>query len=281
MKKIGLAVIAVAAMGPIAFVSAQIIHSSGPLPSFEVVSVRVWKRPVAPAGETVVSKVAKVDPGAGVKKPVRDRVDTILPPGLLIGMAYGLQPGSEGARLVGGPDWLRQDAEQYEIHAKIDDAMVAAMEKMTPEQQREQVALMEQSMLADRFKLKVHFETREMAVYALVVAKGGSKLTTATGDETRLTMMSRESDREVTAAGVTMDRFAQSPFLPVSGHPVVDQTGLKGRYDFTLKWAQEGGDSQEPGLFTAIQEQLGLKLVPAKAPVEVIVIDHVEKPSEN
>jgi bla regulator protein blaR1 len=86
----------------------------------------------------------------------------------------------------------------------------------------------------------------------------------------------------VTAAGVTMEKFAQSPFMPVGGHPVVDQTGLKGRYDFTLKWAQEGGgDSQEPGLFTAIQEQLGLKLVPAKAPVEVIVVDHVEKPSEN
>jgi bla regulator protein blaR1 len=169
----------------------QILHESGPLPSFEVVSVRPWHRPQAPAGEAIVSKVAKVDPGPGAKKPVRDRVDMILPPGLLIAMAYGLQPGSEGARIVGGPDWLRQDVEQYEIHAKIDDAMVAAMEKMTPEQQHEQVALMEQSMLADRFKLKVHFETREMPVYALVLAKGGSKLIPAKGDETRLRLTGR------------------------------------------------------------------------------------------
>jgi bla regulator protein blaR1 len=225
----------------------------------------------------------KVDPGTGAKRQVRDRVDMILPPGTLIAMAYGLPPES-GARIVGGPDWLRQDVDQYEIHAKIDDAMVAAMEKMTPEQQREQVALMEQAMLADRFKLKVHFETREMPVYALVVAKGGPKLVVANGDENRLAMVSRESGQELTATGVTMEQFAQSPLLkaqPVGGHPVVNQTSLKGRYDFTLRWSKDGAESEEPALLTAIQEQLGLRLVPAKAPVEVIVIDHVEKPSEN
>ena len=93
---------------------AQILHANGPLPSFEVVSVRPWKRPPAPEGEAIVSKVVKVDPGTGAKRQVRDRVDMIVPPGTLIAMAYGLPPES-GARIVGGPDWLRQDVDQYEI----------------------------------------------------------------------------------------------------------------------------------------------------------------------
>jgi bla regulator protein BlaR1 len=89
----------------------------------------------------------------------------------------------------------------------------------------------------------------------------------------------------VTAKGVTLDEFVHSPLMRTGKRLVADQTGLKGTYDFTLKWApdlagQESG-ADAPSLFTAIQEQLGLKLVPSKAPVEVIVIDHIERPSEN
>jgi bla regulator protein blaR1 len=88
------------------------------------------------------------------------------------------------------------------------------------------------------------------------------------------------------ATATTLDQWIHSPFL--SGRAVVDQTGLKGTYDFTLTWSESlaSGAGQEsgtdaPSLFTAVQEQLGLKLVPTKAPVEVIVIDHIEKPSAN
>jgi bla regulator protein BlaR1 len=178
----------------------------------------------------------------------------------------------------------RRNSEQYEIQAKIEDSQYAAMQKTTPAQQREQVDLMEQALLADRFKLKVHFETREMPGYALTIAKGGPKLTPAKeGESTRIS----ELGNEMTVRAATLDQWIQSPFL--GGRTAVNQTGLKEAYDFTLTWSEQLGTAspgQEsgadaPSLFTAVQEQLGLKLVPAKVPVEVIVIDHIERPSEN
>jgi bla regulator protein BlaR1 len=217
-------------------------------------------------------------------------VHTILPAALLIVPAYGLPIGSEN-RLVKGPDWLRNDIDQYEIEAKIDDAQFAARQKMSPAQQQEQVALMEQSLLADRFKLRVHFESVEMPVYALVVAKGGPKLTAAQARETKgLSSVGNAQGMKITASAVTLEDFVRSPLLTgPAGRQVVDQTRVKGTYDFALTWEPQGiaavdaantaGDA--PSLFTAIQDQLGLRLAPAKAPVEVIVIDHVEPPSTN
>jgi bla regulator protein blaR1 len=268
---------------------AQILHATGPLPSFEVATIKPWQRPPAPPpppdGSAPV-KVMKISPGKPGGQST-DRVHMILPVMILIESAYNLPPDSK--RVVGGPDWLRQDI-QYDIQAKIDDSLFASMQKMTPAQQREQVDLMQQSLLADRFKLKVHFETRDMPVYALVVAKGGPKLTPAKdGEPTRFGMVNNEQGAELVATSVTLDQLVHAPFFKPGGREVVDQTGLKGSYDFTLKsgaeqistsqTGQEGGDA--PSLFTAIQEQLGLKLVPSKAQVEVIVIDHIERPSAN
>jgi uncharacterized protein (TIGR03435 family) len=151
---------------------------------------------------------------------------------------------------------------------------------------------MEQSLLADRFKLKVHFETREMPVYALVVAKSGAKLNPARNEElSRVSTLGSQQSSEMTAFGVTLGQFVVSPLLTgAAGRPVVDQTGLKGAFDFTLKWtpeqlspsaaAKEAG-ADVPSFFTAIREQLGLQLIPSRAPVEVIVIDHIEQPSAN
>jgi uncharacterized protein (TIGR03435 family) len=208
-------------------------------------------------------------------------VHSILTARLLIAFAYNVPFGFERVRVVGGPDWLGSD--DYEIQAKIEDSVYAAMQKMDPAQQQEQVSLMEQSLLADRFKLKVHFETREMPVFALVIAKGGPKLTPAKdGESTRLSV----HQNEMTATAITLDQWTHSPFL--GGRVIVDQTGLTGAYDFTLTWeqsvasgaGQEGG-TDAPSLFTAVQEQLGLKLVPTKGPVEVIVVDSIERPSAN
>ncbi len=213
----------------------------------------------------------------------------ILPASVLITSAYNLPVGS-GNGIVGGPDWLRQDIDQFEIYAKMEDSEFAGMQKMTPAQQHERLALMEQSLLADRFRLKVHFETREMPVYALVLAKSGAKLNSARNEEpSRISTLGNEQGNEMTAIGVTLEQFVVSPLLTgPAGRPVLDQTGLKGAFDFTLKWIPErladsakdmGSDA--PPFFTAIREQLGLMLVHSKALLEVIVIDHIEQPSAN
>ena len=140
------------------------------------------------------------------------------------------------------------------------------MQKMTTAQQQKQVELMEQSLLEDRFQLKLHFETRDMPVYALVVSKGGPKLSLGReGEPSRLTTLRTDKGNELIASEVTLDDFVHSPLLtgPAGARPVLDHTGLKGTYNFTLKWSSEltdpGGDA--PSFFTAIQEQLGLRLV--------------------
>jgi bla regulator protein BlaR1 len=265
-----------------ALANGQILHATGDRLSFEAATIKPWQRtpPPPPADGAVPAKVMKIAP-VGAPPPPTDHLHMIWPISILITSAYNLPVGSE-RRIIGGPDWLRQDIDQYEIQAKIGDSDYATMQKMTPAQQRERVALMEQSLLADRFNLKVHFETRDMPVYALVVAKRGPKLTAATRDEaTRISLVGNIRGGEMTAVAITLEQFALSPFLiGPAGGPVVDQTGLKGAYDFTLKWDSEIG-ADAPSFFTAIQEQLGLQLVASKAPVEVIVIDHIEQPSAN
>ncbi len=265
----------------------QILHPTDPLPSFEVATVKPWHRtppPPQPDGTPATPKIARIDPGNGTPQ-LKPQLHMILPIEILITSAYNLPP-SANRRIIGGPDWLHQDIDQFEIQAKIDDTQFAAMQKMTPAQQREQIALMEQSLLADRFKLKVHFETRELPIYTLVTAKGGPKLAPAKeGEPTRLSAL----NGQLTATAVTIDQFAHSPFLfpATHGQQVIDQTGLKGAYDFTLNFSPEQNATADataetdPPMFTAIQQQLGLKLVPSKGPVDVIVIDHIEQPSAN
>ena len=266
--------------------SAQILHATGDRPSFEVATIKPFKRtpppPSPPDGATAPVKVMKVAPVGAGPAPT-DRIHSILPISILIENAYNLPVGS-GGRILGGPDWLRQDIDQFEIQAKIGDAEFAAMQKMTQAQQHERVSLMEQSLLAERFQLKVHFETRELPVYTLVVAKSGAKLNPATHEEaTRISTLGNGQGSEMTAVGVTLEQFVASPLLTgwAGGRPVVDQTGLKGAFDFTLKWTPGEVGADLPSFFTAIREQLGLMLVPSKAPIEVIVIDHIEQPSAN
>lgn len=280
--------------GLIAHADGQILHATGDRPSFEVATIKPWKRTPSqpsPGGATAPVKVMKVAPvGAGTAP--MDRVHMIVPISVLIESAYNLPVGS-GSRILGGPGWLRQDIDQLEIQGKIEDSAFAAMQKMTLAQQLERVALMEQSLLADRLRLKVHFETRQMPVYALVVAKSGAKLNPAKNEESsRISTVGNAQGNEMTATGVSLEQFALSPLLTgaAGGRPVVDRTGLKGTFDFALRWTPEQlaasaaagepvGDA--PPLFTAVAEQLGLQLAPSKALVEVIVIDHIEQPSAN
>jgi uncharacterized protein (TIGR03435 family) len=203
----------------------------------------------------------------------------ITPGEILIATAYGLPVDS--GRIIGGPAWLRQDDPQFEITAKIGDEMFASMQKMTPAEQQMQVKLMEQSLLADRFGLKLHFEQREMPMLELQVAKDGPKLTpAAAGEVNTLHNFADERGGGMKGTAVTLDQLARSPLL-LGGRVVQNKTGLTGAYDFTLRFAGEAGDGDAPGLYTALQDQLGLRLVPTKSMMEVLVIDSVEKPTEN
>jgi uncharacterized protein (TIGR03435 family) len=151
---------------------------------------------------------------------------------------------------------------------------------------------MTQKLLADRFNLKFHYEQRELSVYALTVGKAGPKMTRSLGnpegppdDEFSRSAWMKETN-------TTMAEFTKA-LQYVLERPVVDHTGLTGRWDFRVQWTPDesqfggivpsssGNPNAAPGLFTAIQEQVGLKLELVKALAEVLVIDHVEKPSAN
>ncbi len=169
-------------------------------------------------------------------------------------------------QVAGGPGWF--DGDKYDIIAKADGRVT-----------NEQLKRMLQSLLAARFQLTFHRETRELLLYDLVVGKGGPKLHEV--DKAGLGLGLGET--RLTGRGATMPTLASSLSDKV-GRVVRDKTGLTGFYEFTLTWSPEGtpaDDKNLPDLFTAVQEQLGLKLEPAKGPVEVLTIDHAAKPSEN
>ena len=187
-------------------------------------------------------------------------------------------------QIVGGPSWF--ESEKYDLLATPD---------VEGQPNHDQVRGMMQKLLADRFQLKFHREKKELSVYAIVVAKSGPKLTKSESDS-QLPGLFFRGLGNLPARNATMGDFAGLLQSAVLDKPVVDQTGLAGRYDFTLKWTpdefQFAGlgikppaptDSADapPDLFTAMQQQLGLKLESTKAPAEVLVIDHIEKPSEN
>jgi bla regulator protein BlaR1 len=268
---------------------AQILHSSSPLPSFEVVSIRPYNMTPPPPPPPPLLGVGtsprpslptKLAPQEREGAQSTDRVRMTLTVQQLIASAYNLPFGMEG-HVEGGPDWVRQESNRYEIQAKIDDSLFAEIQKMPPSQQRDQVQLMEQALLADRFQLKMHFQTRPMPAFALVIAKGGSKLTPSKDGETpRIAMQ----DNTMTATAIKLDQWVLAPFL--GGRTIVNQTGLTGSYDISLRWSELATGnpdfvSDAPDLFTAMQQQLGLKLIPTKAPVEFIVIDHIERPTPN
>lgn len=169
----------------------------------------------------------------------------------------------------GGPNWL--DSESYDINAKIS----------LPKWTRDQFLQMMQSMLADRFQLTTHREARQISGYALVAAKGGPKMAMAQAQDDSSDFSTH--NQYLKATNVTMGAFARRLSRNRDiGKVVVDRTGLAGRFDFELEWAPAQAESDDhPGIFTAIQEQLGLKLESAKAPVEAVIIDRAEKPSGN
>lgn len=143
---------------------------------------------------------------------------------------------------------------------------------------------MVQSLLASRFQLEIHRESRETRVYALVPDRKGPKLSESAPDAKGILRMN--GGGKISGAGATMTQLVNW-FSNANGvdRPIIDQTGLTGRYDFTLEWsllrAGVGSDSTAPDIFTALREQLGLRLVSQNAPVEFLVIARAEVPNEN
>jgi len=195
--------------------------------------------------------------------------------------AFGLHPD----QIVGGPQWLRTD--RFDISAEPEGSGM-------PNDKQWRAALAK--LLADRFSLTFHRDKKELSVYALAVLKTGHKLTKNDTNPSGLPALFFRGLGIFPVQNATMSDFAGTMQAVVLDRPVIDQTGLEGRYDFTLTWTPDetqfggrGGQAPPPadpanappGLFTAIQEELGLKLESTKAPVDVVVIDRLEKPTEN
>ena len=198
----------------------------------------------------------------------RDTVEVLL----LIGYA------AQKDQIVGLPDWAK--TVRWDIDGVAD---------VNAEPNLDQFQAMIRRVLVERFGLAMHHESREMSVLALRVAKGGMKLTPDTSDPNGLPSHDyKHNGGQVTGTfrNTSMHDLALM-LLGQVDRPIVDQTGVQGRYDFQLRWARDEaatvapGVDAPPGLFTAIQEQLGLKLEPAKAAADVLVIDKVERPGAN
>jgi uncharacterized protein (TIGR03435 family) len=192
---------------------------------------------------------------------------------LMLEFAYGVQK----KQVVGGPAWI--ETERWDV---------AGVPDIPGHTTLKQAQILVRKLLEERFGLKVHRENKELAVYAITVAKGGAKLTKSLADPNNSPDERDNSNGGIVVMRLTntsMSNFALALFYWLD-QPAVDQTGLTGRYDFQLKWTNDESraptdGSAPPLLFTAIQEQLGLKLDPVKAPVQVLVVDAVERPTAN
>ena len=185
-------------------------------------------------------------------------------------LRFAFELSSDGQ--IAGPDWIREKDQRYDIVAKA-----------APDTPRPEMLRMLQALLIERFKIQMHREPREMSHFVLTVGKGGSKLqpgkegampTAGTGGLSSI----RQPNLTMLMLGVLISRFELRA-------PVLDSTGLPGRYDVKLEWSPANARPDAPpgpSIFTAVQEQLGLRLESRKGPVEVMVIDHAEKnPVEN
>jgi uncharacterized protein (TIGR03435 family) len=210
----------------------------------------------------------------------------------LVKEAFGV---FEDDRFVGLPKWA--SGERYDVEAKVSGDDLIQMKKLTLDQRR----LMLQALLAERFQLLIHHGAKVLPVYALLLAKSGARMRASELNSIPpntikgmggLVKRSRSGVLEV-------ERFDMKDLASLLtwdlGRPVIDRTGLTGRYDFTLDWSPEehSGSSYDeqrnllpdspsgPSIFTALREQLGLRVEATKAPMDIVVIDHVEAPSAN
>lgn len=246
-----------------------IYAQNGPVPSAQGASFEVATIKSSPPG----------DGEDGIQSDGRRLMIRRTPLTYLIAFAYNFPE----KRIVGGSDWIKT--------AKYDIDAVTSVDSVNTSQ----IPSMVLSLLTERFHLKFHYEQRELSIYSLSVAKGGNKLskssTDAIGSNFNGMGMGHVSVRNGDMLG-----FARWLSSGVMDRPVIDNTSLSGKFDFKLSWAPDDsqyngmgvrarhsndGSESLPSIFTAIQEQLGLKLEPAKTKTDVIVIDQIDHPTEN
>jgi uncharacterized protein (TIGR03435 family) len=263
-----------------------LFHPSGPRFFYEVATIK-------PLDPNTADRVIKLPPGASLNPLSLRRY---------IMDAYGAKHATQ---VIGGPGWLNKDS--YVIHGKVPEDIEAALQKMSSQDRIDQNRSMQQSLLADRFHLNAHFETRVLPVYELVPAKGGLKITEVpapperkpgdppishrAGDPlppgTSMGSFNSNGLRVLNARAIKMALLARIIGSDAGDRPIVDHTAFTGYFDIKdLTWAALGDASADsapdaPSLIGAMEKTLGIKLVPAKDPIEVLVIDHIEKPSEN
>lgn len=224
----------------------------------------------------------------------------------LICIAYDLND----FQVLGGPNWI--DSDRYDVQATPGSALEEQLQKMKSDESSLVKRQMMQALLADRFKLTLHHDTKELPIFSLVVAKGGSKLHETKPDDANIDaanapphppgkgwmrMSFQSTAIELTAQAMAMDGLARQLAMQL-GSTVQDHTELTGTYDFTLRFTPNdaGAVVPDPGgsgasgsiadnagtsVFAALEDQLGLKLESKKGPVDVVVVDHLEKPSDN
>lgn len=187
--------------------------------------------------------------------------------GSMIRHAFGVR----ASQVEGAPGWI--DTERYDLQATTGTTKDLSDIELRPYWE---------SMLASRFQMRYHRETKEMQIYYLTVAKGGPKLTENTaGGDTNTHVTNGAQHASVTSTHIALPDFAA--FLGGRlDRTVIDKTGLTGNYDVKLEWSPDlSTDTNSASIFTALQDQLGLRLESGKGPVEIIVIDTIEKPTEN
>jgi uncharacterized protein (TIGR03435 family) len=220
----------------------------------------------------------------------------------LVGLVYpaeGSKQFRHESQLVGGPGWF--SSARFDIIGKVegfqgDTNQPGFTASAAQREAVERVRQMVRRLLAERFKLKVHHETRQLPIYSLVMAKENRSLGGDLRPSSRNCEEEWKTQGKPDAGNLACGYIQGGPPGTIRGHavelgpfardlhdwtgrPVVDRTGLTGRFDFTLTWAPEGStDTDAPSIFTALQEQLGLKLEPTTGPVDVLVIDSVERP---
>jgi uncharacterized protein (TIGR03435 family) len=266
---VGCRLITVALIVAIGSAQSQDVDSSF-RPAFEVVSIK-------PDDGKMPGRIAHPPGGALSARGVTAK--------FLIGLSYDVKE----FQIIGGSSWIGRDI--FVIEAKPGEKRKGPILDLYFNQRQkddEEFKLRIESLLADRFQLRIHKETRQEQVYSLVVGKNGPKFKESNFDGSdaekgRLPgLMMRPYELIGTSASLDLLAGELSRRL---GHKVIDRTGLNREYDFDLRWAPEAADGDSvpdaPSIFTALQEQLGLKLESGKAPVDVIVIDQIEKPTGN
>jgi bla regulator protein BlaR1 len=283
---------------PTVRIESQAQNTSAIEPAYEVVSIKPHK-----SGDELFKMMFEKDGFSAIMVTLR----------MLIRTAYGV----DDSRIFGAPNWL--DSEKYDVEARIENSVANRLGEMSEDQLNVERRRMLQALLAGRFKLTLHRQTTQLGVYVLVVANNGPKLDEAKPGNAYLNGIKDNGEPlgtgvfklgryaggrgELVGQGLSMTKLLRLLSEDILNRSVIDSTGLTGNYDFTLEW-KIGDESQgpmfketedhpqvtgstslpefsRPSFFNAIQEQLGLKLESQNSPGVVLVIDHVEKPSEN